>query len=111
MTSEIKSLTGEIIIFLDGDTLFSVNDNFSLWKSKEKIAIPRKSAVQTKVKEFPTQTPSSRLKQINSKVMAKIEMKNRQDEEILCLFCYELIEPSRKQIVQDIVKIKQELFT
>jgi hypothetical protein len=111
MTSEIKSLTGEIIIFLDGDMLFSVNDNFSLWKSKEKIAIPRKSPIQTKVKEFPTQTPSPRLKQINSKVMAKIEMKNKHDQEILCLFCYELLEPTRNQIVQDIVKIKQELST
>jgi len=43
--------------------------------------------------------------------MARIEMRNRHDEEILCLFCYELLEPTRKQIIQDIVKIKQELFT
>ena len=62
MTSKIKSLTGEIIIFLDGDMLFSVNDNFSLWKSKEKIAIPRKLSMQRKVKEFPTHSPSPRLK-------------------------------------------------
>jgi len=111
MTSKIKSLTGKIIIFLDGDRLFSVNDNFSLWKSKEKIKIPRKFPMQTEVKDFPAQPPSSQLKQINSKVMARIEMRNRHDEEILCLFCYELLEPTRKQIVQDIVKIKQELFT
>ena len=111
MTSKIKSLTGKIIIFLDGNTLFSVNDNFSLWKSKEKIAIPRKHPMQTEVKEFPTEIPSSQLKQINSKIMAKIEMKNRHDEEILCLFCYELLEPTRNQVVQDIVKIKQELLT
>ena len=111
MTSKIKSPTGKIIIFLDGDTLFSVNGDFSLWKSKEKIGIPRKSPMQTKVKEFPTQSPSPLLKQINSKVMAKIEMKNKLDEEILCLFCYELLEPTRNQIVQDIVKIKQELST
>lgn len=111
MTSEIKSLTGKIIIFLDGDMLFSIIGNFSLWKSKEKIAIPRKLPMQTKVKEFPTHSLSPRLKQINSKVMAKIEMKNKHDEEILCLFCYELLEPTRNQIVQDIVKIKQELST
>ena len=111
MTSEIKSLTGKIIIFLDGNLLFSVNDNFSLWKSKEKIAIPRKPPMQTEVKEFPTQIPSPQLKQINSKIMTKIEMKNKHDEEILCLFCYELLEPTRNQIVQDIVKIKQELST
>jgi len=111
MTSKIKSFTGKIIIFLDGDTLFSVNGDFSLWKSKEKIAIHRKPPMQTEVKEFPTQIPSPRLKQINSKIMAKIEMKNKHDEEILCLFCYELLEPTRKQIVQDIVKIKQELLT
>ena len=110
MSSKIKSLTGEIIIFLDGNILFSVNDNFSLWKSKEKIEIRREPTMQTQVKDFPTQS-SSQLKQINSKIMAKIEMKNRHDEEILCLFCYELLEPTRKQIVQDIVKIKQELFT
>ena len=111
MTSEIKSLTGEIIIFLDGDALFSVNDNFSLWKSKEKIEIPRKPSMQTEVKEFHIQPPSSQLKQINSKVMAKIEMRNSHEEETLCLFCYELLEPTRKQIVQDIIKIKQELLT
>ena len=111
MTSEIKSLTGKIIIFLDGDILFSIIGNFSLWKSKEKIAIPRKLPMQTKVKEFPTHSPSPRLKQINSKVMAKIEIKNKNDDEILCLFCYELLEPTRNQIVQDIIKIKQELST
>ena len=111
MTSEIKSLTGKIIIFLDGDMLFSVIGNFSLWKSEERIAIPRKLPIQTKVKEFPTHSPAPRLKQINSKVMAKIEMKNKHDQEILCLFCYELLEPTRNQIVQDIVKIKQELST
>ncbi|MDH3795031.1 MAG: hypothetical protein OER78_08150 [Nitrosopumilus sp.] len=111
MTSKIKSLTGKIIIFLDGDKLFSVNGDFSLWKSKEKIEIPRKPPMQTEVKEFHTQPPSSQLKQINSKVMAKIEMRNNHEEEILCLFCYELLEPTRKQIVQDIVKIKQELLT
>jgi len=111
MTSKIKSLTGKIIIFLDGNTLFSVNDNFSLWKSKEKIAIPRKPPMQTEVKEFPAQIPLPQLKQINSKIMAKIEMKNKHDKEILCLFCYELLEPTRNQIVQDIVKIKQELLT
>ena len=109
MTSKIKSFTGKIIIFLDGDTLFSVNGNFSLWKSKEKIAIPRKPPIQTKVKEFSTHLLSPRLKQINSKIMAKIEMKNKHDEEILCLFCYELIEPTRNQIVQDIVKNKQDI--
>ena len=38
-------------------------------------------------------------------------MKNKYDQEILCLFCYELLEPTRNQIVQDIVKIKQELST
>jgi hypothetical protein len=111
MTSKIKSPTGKIIIFLDGDTLFSVNGDFSLWKSKEKIAIPRKSPIQTKVKELSTQPPLPRLKQIDSKVMAKIEMKNKHDQEILCLFCYELLEPTRNQIVQDIVKTKQELST
>ena len=111
MTSEIKSLTGKIIIFLDGDMLFSVIGNFSSWKSEEKIVIPRKLPMQPKVKEFPTHSPSPRLKQINSKVMAKIEMKNKHDDEILCLFCYELLEPTRNQIVQDIVKIKQELST
>ena len=111
MTSEIKSLTGKIIIFLDGDMLFSVIGNFSLWKSKKKIAIPRKLSMQTKAKEFSTRSSSPRLKQINSKVMAKIEMKNKYDEEILCLFCYELLEPTRNQIVQDIVKIKRELST
>jgi len=110
MSSKIKSHTGKIIIFLDGNTLFSVNGNFSLWKSKEKIEIRRKPSMQAEVKGFPTQ-PSSQLKQINSKIMARIEMRNRHDEEILCLFCYELLEPTRKQIVQDIVKIKQELFT
>ena len=67
--------------------------------------------MQTEVKEFHTQPPSSQLKQINSKVMAKIEMKNKHDDEILCLFCYELLEPTRNQIVQDIVKTKQELLT
>jgi len=67
--------------------------------------------MQTEVKEFHTQPPSSQLKQINSKIMAKIEMKNKHDDEILCLFCYELLEPTRNQIVQDIVKIKQELLT
>ena len=111
MTSEIKSLTGKIIIFLDGDMLFSVNSNFSLWKSKEEIAIPRKLPMQIKVKEFTTHSPSPRLKQINSKVMAKIEIKNKHSEEILCLFCYELLEPTRNQIIQDIVKIKQGLST
>ena len=111
MTSKIKSLTGKIIIFLDGDTLFSIKGDFSLWKSKEKIEIHRKPVMQTEVKELHTQPPSSQLKQINSKVMAKIEMRNRHDEEILCLFCYELLEPTRKQVVQDIVKIKQELST
>jgi len=110
MTSKIKRLTGKIIIFLDGDTLFSINGDFSLWKSKEKIEIPRKPVMQTEVKELHAQPPPSQLKQINSKVMAKIEMRNRHDEEILCLFCYELLEPTRKQIVQDIVKIKQELL-
>jgi len=43
--------------------------------------------------------------------MVKIEIKNKHDDEILCLFCYELLEPTRNQIVQDIVKIKQELST
>ena len=111
MTSKTKNLTGKIIIFLDGNTLFSVNGNFSLWKSKEKIAIPRKPPIKTGVNDFPTEPPSSQLKQINSKIMARVEMRNRHDEEILCLFCYELLEPTRNQIVQDIVKIKQELFT
>ena len=111
MTSKIKSLTGKIIIFLDGNTLFSVNGDFSLWKSKEKIPIPRKPPTKSEVNDFPTEPQSSQLKQINSKIMARIEMRNRHDEEILCLFCYELLEPTRKQIVQDIVKIKQELFT
>jgi len=111
MTSKIKSLTGKIIIFLDWNTLFSVNDDFSLWKSKEKIAIPRKPPIKTRVNDFPTEPPSSQLKQINSKIMARIGMRNRHDEEILCLFCYELLEPTRKQIVQDIIKIKQESFT
>ena len=110
MTAKIKSLTGKIIIFLDGNTLFSVNGNFSLWKSKEKIEILRKPAMRIEVKEFAIQ-PSSQLKQINSKIMAKIEMRNREDEEVLCLFCYELLEPTRKQIIQDIVKIKQKLST
>ena len=111
MTSKIKSFTGKIIIFLDGDILFSVNGDFSLWKSKEKITIPRKPSMQTEVKESPTQILSPQLKQINSKIMTKIEMKNKHDKEILCLFCYELLEPTRKQIVQDIVKIKQGLLT
>ena len=111
MTSKIKSLTGKIIILLDGNTLYSINGNFSLWKSKEKIAVPRKLPMQTEVKEFSTEISSSQLKQINSKIMAKIEMKNKHNEEILCLFCYELLEPTRNQVVQDIVKIKQELLT
>lgn len=109
MTNEKESLTGKIIVFLDGETLFSVNGNIQSWKSKEKISIPRKLPIQTEINDGVDEIPPP-LKTIDSKIVAKIEMRNRHDEEILCILCYELLESTRNQIVQDIVKIKQELL-
>jgi len=109
MTNEKESRMGKIIVFLDGKTLFSVNDNLNLWKSKEKISIPRKSQMQTEVLDSPVE-PSPALKTIESKVVAKIEMTNSDYDEILCLLCYELVESTRSQVMQDIIKIKQDLL-
>ena len=110
MTNKKENFTKKIMVFLDGKILFSLNDVIDSWKQKEKITLTRKPSFQIEVGDFPP-GPQSPLKTVESKVVARIEIKNKQDQEILCILCYELIEPTRNQIVQDIVKIKQELST
>ncbi len=109
MTNKKANLTKKIMVFLDGKILFSLNDMIDSWKQKEKITLTRKPPFQIEVGNFPPDPIPP--KTVESKVVARIEMKNKQDQDILCILCYELIEPTRNQIVQDIVKIKQELFT
>ena len=110
MTNKKENLAKKIMIFLDGEILFSLNNVFDSWKQKEKITLTRKPPFQIEVgNSLPR--PQSPPKIVESKVVARIEMKNKQDQDILCILCYELIEPTRNQIVQDIVKIKQELST
>ncbi len=99
----------KIMIFLDGKLLFSQDGSVELWKQKQKISLARKSPIQIDVGDYPP-GPQSAPKTIESKVVARIEMRTKFDEDVLCVLCYELIEPTRMQIVQDIVKIKQELL-
>ena len=108
MTSKKENLTKNIVVFLDGKILFSLNDVIDSWKQKEKISFSRNPPFQIEIGDFPSGT-SSQSKIIESKVVARIEIKNEHDQDMLCILCYELIESTRNQIVQDIIKIKQEL--
>ena len=110
LTNEKESKTVKIIVFLDGESLFSLVDNVYSWKHREKISIARNPRIRIDVDNYPPvhQSPP---KTVESKVVARIEMKNKQSENVLCILCYELVEPTRNQIVQDIIKIKQELST
>ncbi len=99
----------KIMIFLDGKLLFSQEGDAELWKSRGKISLVRKPPIQIGVGDYPP-GPQSSPKIVESKVVARIEMRTKSDEDVLFILCYELIEPTRIQIVQDIVKIKQELL-
>ena len=108
MINKKENLTKNIVVFLDGKILFSLNDVIDSWKQKEKISFSRNPLFQIEIGDFPSGSPSQS-KIIESKVVARIKIKNEQDQDMLCILCYELIEPTRNQIVQDIIKIKQEL--
>ena len=100
----------KIMVFLDGKSLFSFVDDIESWKHREKIPIARNPHIQIDVCDHHTghQSPP---KTVESKIVAKIEMKTKHDENVLCVFCYELAESTRIQILQDIIKTKQELST
>ncbi len=110
MTEDKQDITGKITIFLDGKPSFSVNGDFGKWRNKESISLTRKPPTGIEINDFP-RGPQSPPRTIESKIAARIEIKDRQGGETLCILCYELIEPTRNQIVQDIVKIKQKLST
>ncbi|MCH9658968.1 hypothetical protein K0U27_09850 [archaeon] len=97
------------MIFLDGKLLFSQDDDAELWKQREKISLARKHPIQIDVGDYPP-GPQSAPKIVESKVVARIEIRTKSDEDVLFILCYELIEPTRMQVVQDIVKIKQKLL-
>ncbi len=97
------------MVFLDGKLLFSHVDDIDSWNHGEKISLARKPPIHVDVGDYPP-GPQPSPKTVESKIVARVEMKNKQDENILCILCYELVEYTRTQTVKDIVKIKQELL-
>ena len=96
-------MSEKIIVVIDGKPVSSLNDSIERWKHEEFYRYIRPLPPQTTIEEEFKMPPP--LQDGKLKIYGRIH--SQYDEE-LAIFCYDYIDPTRKQLEEDFYKYKIE---